>query len=139
VIAAGAASALRRDTSPALRGPRQITLLPATLGPRCGRSVRRGYVARAAAYCRRDHKFRNFEIDVRRRHDETSLLVAAPRAARSAPAASTHQTRASRLRCRGGYLPIIGPVAGAAAFTQAYAALARGARARAVTLSMACI
>ena len=142
VIAAGAHStrfaATRHVPMRAIRG--QITLLPATpaslaLGTvLCGE----GYVAPARAGVHSlgaTHKFRDVEVDVRAAENEENLL----QLGRLAPAlyAALNAARLdvaalegfAGLRCSSpDYLPIIGPVAGAAAFTQAYAALGRDAK-----------
>jgi tRNA 5-methylaminomethyl-2-thiouridine biosynthesis bifunctional protein len=113
--------------------------LPATPASRALRTVLcgEGYVAPARAGVHSlgaTHKFRDFEIDVRTsEHDENvqrlGRLAPALHAALSAGRLDASKLEGlAGLRCSSpDYLPIIGPVAGAAAFTQAYAALVRDA------------
>ncbi|HSD42520.1 MAG TPA: bifunctional tRNA (5-methylaminomethyl-2-thiouridine)(34)-methyltransferase MnmD/FAD-dependent 5-carboxymethylaminomethyl-2-thiouridine(34) oxidoreductase MnmC [Burkholderiales bacterium] len=141
VIAAGAESgrfgATRHVPLRAIRG--QITLMPATPASRALRTVLcgEGYVAPARNGVHSlgaTHKFRDLEVDVRATENQENVQ----RLGRLAPALHAALDAANLdaaalegvagLRCSSpDYLPVIGPVANAAAFTQAYAALSRDA------------
>jgi tRNA 5-methylaminomethyl-2-thiouridine biosynthesis bifunctional protein len=121
----------------AIRG--QITLVPATSASRALRVVLcgEGYVAperESLHSLGATHKFRDREIDVRPAEHAENL----ERLARLAPAlrAALGGERLDPARLEGlaglrctspDYLPIVGPVVGAAAFAQAYAPLSRDA------------